>query len=245
MKKIIYLLIFFSSIMSQDFDLRDRGLAPERSTLKKQKLNNDRNTPGIIILDEKNSILKWKGGLKFGENDHEGTLKIRLGRVAFREEDKNFSRGRIQIDMRTMICTDLEPAKGERLVGHLRSADFFDVDHFPIANLDIKKSELIGKTPSGLYQIRITGDLTIKSIKKPIMFNAEADLDSEIKKATGTIVFNRTDFGIEYRSEQHLNNPDLFWNKLRSMKEAVKDRVIRDEIEVEFEMLSTAGMLRK
>ena len=50
MKKIIYLLIFFSSIMSQDFDLRDRGLAPERSTLKKQKLNNDRNTPGIIIL---------------------------------------------------------------------------------------------------------------------------------------------------------------------------------------------------
>ena len=35
--------------------------------------------------------------------------------------------------------------------------------------------------------------------KKPIVFDAEIDLDSPIKKATGTMVFNRADFGIQYK----------------------------------------------
>ena len=138
-----------------------------------------------------------------------------------------------------------DSAKGERLVGHLRADDFFHVDRFPTASLDIRTSKIIGKTSSGLYKMEIAGDLTIKGIKKPITFNAEIDLDSPIKKATGTIVFNRADFGIQYRSEMHMGNPDSFWNQLRSVRDTTKDRVIRDEIEVEFEIVSIAGMLRK
>ena len=43
----------------------------------------------------------------------------------------------------------------------------------------------------------------------------------------------------------HMGNPDSFWNQLRSVRDTTKDRVIRDEIEVEFEIFSIAGMLRK
>ena len=79
----------------------------------------------------------------------------------------------------------------------------------------------------------------------PITFNATIDLDSKVKKATGTLTFNRTDFGVQYRAEMHLDNPDSFWNQLRSARDTTKDRVIRDEIEIEFEMNSLPGMLRK
>ena len=43
----------------------------------------------------------------------------------------------------------------------------------------------------------------------------------------------------------HLENPDSFWNKLRSTRDTAKDRVIRDSIEIEFEMNSLPGTLRK
>ena len=106
-------------------------------------------------------------------------------------------------------------------------------------------AKLIGKTNDGLYNVQITGDLTIKSTTRPITFNAIIDLDSKVKKATGTLTFNRTDFGVQYRAEMHLDNPDSFWNQLRSARDTTKDRVIRDEIEIEFEMNSLPGMLRK
>ena len=246
MKKIIYLTIFCTIVSAQALDLEGKKLTPKKSTTPIQQLVDDsvNNLEATIILDSKKSILRWKGGLKFVNNDHTGTLKIRQGRILI-NEDKNFTRGKIQVNMMSMKNTDMEPAKGERLVGHLRADDFFHVDRFPTATLDIRTSKIIGKTSSGLYEVKIEGDLTIKDIKKPITFNAKIDLDSQIKKATGTIVFNRTDFGIQYRSEMHLGNPDSFWNQLRSVRDTTKDRVIRDEIEVEFEIMSITGMLRK
>ena len=243
MKKIIYLTIFCTIISAQALELEGKKITPKKSISPTKQLV-DENIPATIIVDNKKSILKWKGGLKFVNNDHTGTLKIRQGRL-FVNKDKNFTQGKIQVNMMSMKNTDMEPAKGERLVGHLRADDFFHVDRFPTASLDIRTSKIIGKTSSGLYKMEIAGDLTIKGIKKPITFNAEIDLDSPIKKATGTIVFNRADFGIQYRSEMHLGNPDSFWNQLRSVRDTTKDRVIRDEIEVEFEIVSIAGMLRK
>ena len=245
MKKIIYLLILSTAISAQNLDLREQKLTPKKGAISKQQGFISDDVPATIILDRINSILKWKGGLKFAVSNHSGTLKIRQGRI-FLTEDKNLTGGKIEINMATMTNTDLsDPGKKERLIGHLRSGDFFDVEHFPIASLDIKSSKLIGKTNDGLYNVQITGDLTIKSTTKPITFNATINLDSKVKKATGTLIFNRTDFGVQYRAEMHLDNPDSFWNKLRSTRDTAKDRVIRDEIEIEFEMNSLPGMLRK
>ena len=243
MKKIIYLTIFCTIISAQALELEGKKITPKKSISPTKQLV-DENIPATIIVDNKKSILKWKGGLKFVNNDHTGTLKIRQGRLLV-NKDKNFTQGKIQVNMMSMKNTDMEPAKGERLVGHLRGDDFFHVDRFPTATLDVQTSKIIGKTSSGLYEVKIEGHLTIKGVKKPITFDAEIDLDSPIKKATGTIVFNRADFGIQYRSEMHLGNPDSFWNQLRSVRDTTKDRVIRDEIEVKFEIVSIAGMLRK
>ena len=236
MKKIIYLTIFFTIISAQGLELEGKKVTPKKSMAPMKQLVDD-NIPSTIILDNKKSVLKWKGGLKFVNNNHAGTLKIKQGRLLI-SQDKSFTRGKIQVNMMSMKNTDMEPGKGERLVGHLRGDDFFHVDRFPIATLDIRTSKIIGKTSSGLYKMKIEGDITIKGVKKYIAFDADIDLDSQIKKAMGVMTFNRADFGIQYRSEMHLENPDSFWNKIRSTKEATKDRVIRDEIEIKFKIYS-------
>jgi hypothetical protein len=55
--------------------------------------------------------------------------------------------------------------------------------------------------------------------------------------------FNRTDFDVQYRSEMHLDDAKSFWNKLNTTKEAVKDKVIQDKIEVMFNIISMPGVL--
>ena len=134
MKKIIYLTIFCTMISAQGLELEGKKIAPKKSVAPMKQLV-DGNIPSTIILDNKKSVLRWKGGLKFVNNDHTGTLKIGQGRLLI-SQDKNFTRGKIQVNMMSMKNTDMEPAKGERLVGHLRGDDFFHVDRFPTATLD-------------------------------------------------------------------------------------------------------------
>lgn len=83
---------------------------------------------------------------------------------------------------------------------HLRSADFFDAEHYPTLKFKSTKIEGTGN------QYEITGDLTIKGVTKPVTFNAEysglmtdpwgntkvgLNLDGKI---------NRKDFGLTYNA---------------------------------------------
>ena len=91
----------------------------------------------------------------------------------------------------------------------------------------------------------INGDMTIKDKSNSISFEAIVDLDSEIKSAKGKLSFDRSKFGVEYRSEMHLDNPNSFWNKVQTSRDAAKNKVIRDIIEINFNVVSLPGMLSK
>lgn len=52
--------------------------------------------------------------------------------------------------------------------GHLKSPDFLDVENFPAITFKSRKIELTGET-SG----RITGDLTIRGVTKPVTLDVE------------------------------------------------------------------------
>ena len=43
----------------------------------------------------------------------------------------------------------------------------------------------------------------------------------------------------------HLDDPNSFWNQLQTSRDAVKDKVIRDEIEIGFAIESLPGLLVK
>ena len=43
----------------------------------------------------------------------------------------------------------------------------------------------------------------------------------------------------------HLDDPKSFWNKLQTTRDTAKDKVINEEIEIRFNVVSRAGMLSK
>jgi polyisoprenoid-binding protein YceI len=216
------------------------NLAPQ--AIQRKKMTSRSTAPGII-LNRGSSTLEWKGGLKLVNNNHNGNLKIRAANL-YLEKDNKIT-GNIVINMMSMTNIDLPDSKKEYLIGHLRSQDFFDVERFPKASFKINSSKILEKQSDGKYNMEISGDLTIKSITKPIVFIALIDLKSDIKSASGTMKFNRIDFGVQYRSEIKLDDAKSFWNDLQTTKKTTMDKVIKDEIEVKFNIVSMPGMLEK
>ena len=85
---------------------------------------------------------------------------------------------------------------------HLRSADFFDVEKFPTLTFKSTKVE-----PVAPGKLRMTGDLTIRGVTKPVVFDVEGPTQT-IKDnrgnqrvgASATATINRKDFGLTWNN---------------------------------------------
>ena len=243
MKKVLILISILSLSYGQALNRSEEELVPaERFDIMPTKIIENNLSSPVILLNQNQSKFAWKGGLKFGTTNHDGNLKMQNGNITL---DNNKISGEVVINMLSLTNSDLPAGSGERLVGHLRSADFFNVERFPTAKLKIQKSRIIEKLGDGHYKMIIDGDMTIKGVTNPISFEVKVNLDADIKTAEGKFIFNRNDFNIQYRSEMHLEDPKTFWNKLQTTRDTAKDKVIRDEIEISFNIISMPGMLSK
>ena len=243
MKKVLILIYIFSFAYGQALDKSEEELVPlKKFNVMQPNIFEDRSLSSEIILNQKQSNFVWTGGLKFGTTNHNGNLKMKSGNITL---ENNKISGEVVIDMLSLSNNDMPSGSGERLVGHLRSPDFFNVDRFPLAKLNIQKSSIVEKLGDGSYKMIIDGLMTIKGQTNPVSFEAKVNLDTEIKTAEGKLVFNRNDFNIQYRSEMHLENPKTFWNKLQTTRDTAKDKVIRDNIEINFNVSSLPGMISK
>ncbi|KAF1697201.1 polyisoprenoid-binding protein [Pseudoxanthomonas jiangsuensis] len=81
---------------------------------------------------------------------------------------------------------------------HLRAADFFDAAKYPVATFKSTKVEAAGEG-----KLRVTGDLTIKDVTKPVVLdvtlNKAADHPMLKTAAIGfdaTATISRTEFGV-------------------------------------------------
>jgi polyisoprenoid-binding protein YceI len=86
--------------------------------------------------------------------------------------------------------------------GHLKSADFFDVEKFPTMNF---KSTKVEQTGEGEY--RVTGDLTIRGVTKPVTFAVEGPTPPNKDPwgntrigISSTAKINRKDFGLNWNA---------------------------------------------
>src|SRR6056300_749660 len=148
-------------------------------------------------VDTKKSILKWTGKKVSGE--HFGTISLSSGKVNIEGDD--LKGGEFIIDMDTIKCDDLTNEKyNKKLVDHLKSADFFDVEKFSTAKLVIKNSSL-GK--GGHYDVM--AELTINGITKPIDFKVELNKGKNTL-LTSTLKVDRTLWGIKYKSKSVFKN---------------------------------------
>ena len=94
----------------------------------------------VYVVDTLNSKAEWKGFkvVKSDNTSHIGHLKFESGEVTVK--DKKLESGQFVIDMNSISNEDLkEEESNGKLLGHLKSADFFDTAKFPTASYEITK----------------------------------------------------------------------------------------------------------
>ncbi|MGA5062318.1 YceI family protein [Streptomyces exfoliatus] len=84
--------------------------------------------------------------------------------------------------------------------GHLRSGDFFDAEQFPVMSFRSTTAEQLGGD-----KYRITGDLTIKDVTKPLSIDLEFN-------GTATDVYGNERVGFEGSAEILRSAWGLTWN---------------------------------
>ncbi len=116
-------------------------------------------------------------------------------------ENSKLVGGNFTLDLTTIEDTDLTNASmNEKLVGHLKSEDFFSVEKHPTSTFKITKSEIIPNAKKGSHNYIITGDITKKDITHSITFPAAVSFNGNTAQATAKIEIDRTKWDIKYRS---------------------------------------------
>lgn len=206
MKKIILTLAVVASVLTAcKGEKKEKVETKEEVKVEKlAALNN---------VDTANSVITWKGTKPTGA--HNGVILLKEGSLLI--ENGTLTGGEFVIDMSSIKNLDI-PADNDgnaKLVGHLTSADFFDVTTYPtskfvITNVEEKEDKL-----------HVTGNLTIKDVTKsitiPAMLSKEGD--TTIFKSE-TFNVDRADFNVKYASKSFFDN--------------LKDKFIDDMMELSF-----------
>ena len=149
-------------------------------------------------LDLEESVIVWKARKVTGA--HDGTVKLQSGNLEF--TNGVLTGGSFVIDMNTIDCRDLQGEWKDKLVGHLKSPDFFGVEKFPTSKFVI--TNVISRGKPGEY--KIVGNLTIKETTKEIKFNALIDDGGETRSGTASITIDRSEYDIRYGSGTFFDN---------------------------------------
>jgi polyisoprenoid-binding protein YceI len=148
-------------------------------------------------VDVTKSTMEWEGSKITGK--HNGTVKIKSGSLDVK--DGGIVGGTFVIDMNSIVCLDLENADyNAKLVGHLKSDDFFNTADFPTATLKITKvAKLVEGSKAGTHNIY--ADLTIKGKTQSIIFPATVGKDASGKiTAKASFTVDRSKYDVKYGS---------------------------------------------
>lgn len=166
-----------------------------------------------LTLNNKVSTIEWIGKKVTGQ--HNGSISLKEGFLNL--ENGKIKNGTISIDMETITCADLEGEWAQKLIGHLNSADFFDIKNHKTATLEIKEVKNIENN-----KYNVTGTLTIKNIAKPIAFPATIEFKDGKLAAFAEVTIDRTLYDIKYGSGKFF--------------EGLGDKMINDEFTVKFKI---------
>ncbi|MVM29788.1 transcriptional regulator [Spirosoma sp. HMF4905] len=168
------------------------------------------------IIDTKQSVVIWKGSRLLGgwegatfRGDDAGTGDVELVKGELLIDNRHLVGGTAEVDMNTIEQKFDTPGPHNKLPA------FFDVKKFPVSTFAITKVETGNdgntKVPNdgsirvNEGNIKVTGNLTIEGITKAVTFPAQIyfkdGMDGTVEM-NGTLVIDRTDWGIGYSSEE-------------------------------------------
>ncbi|WP_133272026.1 YceI family protein [Hymenobacter radiodurans] len=134
------------------------------------------------------SRLTWTGYAEAGSWAPSGLLQLRRG--TFTSDGATIRQGRFEFDMNTITHTDV------KLQEHLRGADFFDTERFPVAVFVLRE----------VVKGQAVGELTLKGIAKPVRFPVTVTPHPKGLQIQGTASLDRTQFGVSYNSSSFFQN---------------------------------------
>lgn len=139
-------------------------------------------------IDPEATTLGWYGE-KITGDFHKGTIKVSEGSLSL--EGDSITAGSFVVDMNTIDETDPSSEGGEaKLVGHLKSGDFFLVDSFPTAEFVV----------TGHNGSDVSGNLTIRGITKEVTIPTTVTKSETGLNVSSEFAIDRSQWDVKFRS---------------------------------------------
>ena len=140
-------------------------------------------------------------------SSHDGTLNVKSGAVVLK--GNQLVGGTFVLDMTSISSTDLQGEYQQKLNGHLKNVDFFEVDKYPTATFKITS---VKKGANG--KSIVTGNLTAKGKTNAVSFPAK------ISVKNGVVTLESDKFSIDRQK----------WDI--AYKSTMQDVVVKDDIDL-------------
>ena len=149
-------------------------------------------TKGTALpISPENSKVEFTGSKVTGK--HDGGFKTFKGTIDLVNNKPDERKVMVDIDTNSIFSDD------EKLTGHLKSADFFDVAKFPTANFTSTK--ITPDEAKGAGNYTVTGDFDLHGQKKSITFPAKITMSDAEVAVDAEFSINRKDFDIVYKGK--------------------------------------------
>jgi len=193
-----------------------KNKAEEAQTTEAQDVTTAEATTTKYMVDTEASMIEWKGFKPTGT--HNGSIQIENG--VFTVADGKIESGSFLIDMNSIVDLDMEPANemNAKLVNHLKSPDFFDVEKYPTAAFEVTGYEV--KDGKGW----LSGNLTMKEKKNNITFPVTVITSgTNVTITSETFTVDRSKWDVKYGSKSFFDDlGDKFINDDMELKVNVK-----------------------
>ena len=203
-----YVILFIFILLSTKLTVAQKAGA--------DSMQNASPRPFVYRLDVKNSKLLWKA--KKVNGGHNGYVLFRSGEIKTLTPGK-YDSGDFNIHMNSIVVVDqLMPKENREVEGVVKAGNFFAVALYPMARMRVKTIAPTGK----VNQYKVSGDLTIKGVTKPLEFLAMFTRSGKTLNTVADFKIDRTKWGINYKSASFFGD--------------LKDELIADDIEISLRM---------
>ncbi len=139
------------------------------------------------------SRITWIGRKVTGS--HDGTIDLKDGEIIL--NNGRIAGGSFIADTTSIKVLDIaDPATNEQMTGHLASEDFFSIQKYPEATLDI----------ISVNNKQVDANLTIRGITHRVSFEILVDTNETFLTASARIVVDRTLYNMKFRSGNFFQN---------------------------------------
>ena len=158
-------------------------------------------------IDIDRSSISWTGYGELGSFEQNGTIKFKEGSIEM--TDGQLEHAQIVVDMKSIEHEDAQ------LKRHLKNKDFFHVQKYPEARLELERIE----------NDEVSGLLFIRGKEGSVVFPISFQEDDNALVIKGKMTVDRTKFDIKYNSSSFFQD--------------LGNYAIKNEFDLEFEMVCT------